>query len=151
MMNVENIYITTTGSYPYKAVYKLGDLGLICKADSTYFDEGDSRYLPKELLNEQDIQLPKADIFSLAMSIYELASGNPLPQNGDEWTRIREGKITLPPAFSQEFTALLEVLFIFSVLVLIFDFSLCWIQILLADLHVSSCLHIHCSSNRSYI
>ena len=36
-------------------------------------EEGDSRYLAKEVLNfESDIDLTKADIFSLAMTAYEM-------------------------------------------------------------------------------
>lgn len=47
-------------------------------------EEGDSRYLAKELLNyHAGMDLTKADIFSLAMSIYEGVSLENLPNNGE--------------------------------------------------------------------
>jgi len=55
----ENIYTTERG------IYKLGDLGLASSiSPRTHEDEGDKRYLSKELLQQQDgCDLFKADIF----------------------------------------------------------------------------------------
>ena len=40
---------------------------------SKEIEEGDSRYLAKELLNlTKDVDLSKSDIFSLALTIYEM-------------------------------------------------------------------------------
>ena len=69
--------------------------------------------MPKELLGEQDSPLPKADIFSLGCSIYELARCIPLPKGGHEWAEMREGKIRLPPSFSPTFVQLIEVYIFF--------------------------------------
>ena len=65
--------------YSHTKKFKLGDLGLSRLAYRTKEEdivEGDSRYMPLELLKdvEDESQLPdltKADIFSLGASIYE--------------------------------------------------------------------------------
>lgn len=92
----ENIYLTNDG------LYKIGDFGLVtlisngergcANLDKDIF-EGDSRYLPLELLQEDYKDLKKADIFSLGLSAYELArpANKPLPRAGDEWHKIRTG------------------------------------------------------------
>jgi hypothetical protein len=55
----DNIYTTERG------IYKLGDLGLAsCQTPRTHEDEGDKRYLSRELLQQHDnCDLFKADIF----------------------------------------------------------------------------------------
>lgn len=63
----ENIYVTPAEQY------KIGDFGMICTADEKSFEEGDSRYMPKDLFCEFP-ELTKADIFSLGCSVYELVS-----------------------------------------------------------------------------
>lgn len=55
--------------------YKLGDFGLSRIAFiSSYedFDEGDARYLAPEILNVHDLEVTKADIFSLGLTLYEI-------------------------------------------------------------------------------
>lgn len=54
---------------------KIADFGLsrAAKMKSKEIEEGDSRYLAKELLNlTKDVDLSKSDIFSLALTIYEM-------------------------------------------------------------------------------
>ena len=56
-------------------ILKIADLGL-CRVTRIKrwgeLDEGDSRYLAKEILNYREgMDLTKADIFSLGMAIYE--------------------------------------------------------------------------------
>lgn len=81
--------------------FKIADLGLARLATKLEGNvpEGDSRYLPLELLNEDPTSavpdLSKSDIFSLGVMIYELISNQPLPMKGIEWTNIRRGKISL--------------------------------------------------------
>jgi serine/threonine protein kinase len=67
-----------------KTIYKLGDFGLInhiIETTGNFSDlsEGDNKYLPPEVLqfeenpsNDKRLLLPKADIFSLGCSVYEL-------------------------------------------------------------------------------
>lgn len=116
----ENIYCVDNGV----KVYKIGDFGLLSNAGiKRDLEEGDCRYLPKELLNEEQISdVTKADIFSLGCSVYELvlifyllefvdkfqAIRKPLPKSGDEWNQIRDGDLPLPPCFSKEFQMILK-------------------------------------------
>ena len=41
-----------------------------------------ARYVPLEVLNEDYSRLGKADMFALGASLYELATGSPLPTGG---------------------------------------------------------------------
>lgn len=84
-------------------VYKIGDFGhTICTEDVRTIEDGDCRYLPKELLRDDYSQLQKADVFSTALTAYEAATKKNLPKNGPEWHRLRDGEFSLPqtPVFS---------------------------------------------------
>lgn len=96
---------TPNGGAPARPVYKLADFGLIANRqartttsdglDASFdIEEGDSRYLPRELLEENfDVALlPRADIFALAMSVWELAVRQPLPRQGALWKDLRDLK-----------------------------------------------------------
>jgi len=101
----ENMYTTQTG------VYKLGDLGLASLASSgTAEDEGDKRYLSREMLQADSCDLYKADIFALGASIYELASEGPLPLEGDAYHALRDGSAPMPPVLSPDAQALLRAM-----------------------------------------
>ncbi|KAF0975717.1 hypothetical protein FDP41_005044 [Naegleria fowleri] len=102
----DNIYISC--AQEDKPRYKIGDLGLAASSLETLQDvmEGDSRYLAKELLGNENgnIDLTKADIFSLGATIYECAIGRSLPTNGAEWHEIRNGNLKdLPMHYSNMF------------------------------------------------
>ncbi len=80
--------------------YKIADLGLSRIAIRRLGEdiiEGDSRYLAPELLNDANIgfmpDLTKADIFSLGATFYELVTMRNLPNNGEEWHEIRNGRL----------------------------------------------------------
>merc|ERR1712168_1748075 len=68
-----------------KAHYKIGDLGHVAAIYGGEMspEEGDCRYMAPEFL-ELEVErnlLPKADIFSLGLTIYEAASLRVLPRN----------------------------------------------------------------------
>ena len=75
------------------------DFGLVSKTStSDEVEEGDSRYMPMELLSFGEHEdLTKSDIFSLGATMYEVCLGRPLPGDGDEWQNIRQGKLQLLP------------------------------------------------------
>jgi len=78
--------------------FKLGDFGLVNKVSNHKdVEEGDSRYMSKELLSGEHADLTKSDIFSLGITLYELClvGGKELPHNGPEWQDLRSGKIPL--------------------------------------------------------
>jgi len=85
-------------------VYKIGDFGhvvMISKKDKindqnqflSEIEDGDPKYIAREILHENHDNLQKADIFSLGASIYEIFMQRDLPPNGEEWTNIRDGKL----------------------------------------------------------
>ncbi|CAM9480020.1 unnamed protein product, partial [Ectocarpus fasciculatus] len=94
--------------------YKLGDFGLVTPVhvrSGTDVVEGDSRYMSKELLNDDHSNLTKCDVFSLGITLYEIISGRPLPPNGEEWHRLRSGKAGMPMGLPAELSkTLLEMM-----------------------------------------
>lgn len=92
-----------------EAVIKVGDLGQCCAADEENVEEGEARYCSRELINGEakDVDLYKADIFSLGASVYELILGRRLLSAGDdsnEWHELRGGVLAphLADNYSQE-------------------------------------------------
>eukprot|EP00049_Salpingoeca_infusionum_P012626 m.232526 g.232526 ORF g.232526 m.232526 type:complete len:636 (+) comp15230_c0_seq1:434-2341(+) len=88
--------------------YKLGDLGLVVQeSDPQDVEEGDCRYLAREVMQENFNHLSKADIFSLGCTMHELATCQELPRNGPEWHRLRDGDPPVSPRYSSLFNELL--------------------------------------------
>ncbi|XP_069044403.1 membrane-associated tyrosine- and threonine-specific cdc2-inhibitory kinase [Lepisosteus oculatus] len=77
---------------------KLGDFGLLLQlgGQGAEAQEGDPRYMAPELLRGH--YSPAADVFSLGLSILELACNMELPQSGEDWQRLRQGH--LPTEFT---------------------------------------------------
>lgn len=91
-------------------VYKLGDFGLATRADGSWpIDEGDRRYCSTELMAGERSALRAADIFSLGLTVWELASHVELPNDGDTYLALRRSKLPPLPGYSQPFQELVQV------------------------------------------
>ncbi|KAJ6654430.1 hypothetical protein lerEdw1_007023 [Lerista edwardsae] len=88
-----NIFLSSSN------VCKLGDFGLMLDLDSGDLNdaqEGDPRYMAPELLRGEYTKA--ADIFSLGITILEIACNLELPNGGEGWQQLRQGY--LPPEFT---------------------------------------------------
>ncbi|KAK7389422.1 hypothetical protein VNO78_24453 [Psophocarpus tetragonolobus] len=100
----ENIYVKN-------GVYKLGDFGCATLLDNSLpIEEGDARYMPLEILNENYGHLDKVDIFSLGVSIFDLITRSRLLESGIQFFSLKEGKLPLVPGVSMQFQNLLKVM-----------------------------------------
>uniref|UniRef100_A0A2K6GC35 Membrane-associated tyrosine- and threonine-specific cdc2-inhibitory kinase n=1 Tax=Propithecus coquereli TaxID=379532 RepID=A0A2K6GC35_PROCO len=94
---------------------KLGDFGLLVELGTTGASdaqEGDPRYMAPELL--QGSYGTASDVFSLGLTILEVACNMELPHGGEGWQQLRQGY--LPPEFTAGLSAELR-----SVLVMMLE------------------------------
>jgi serine/threonine protein kinase len=94
------------------AMCKIGDFGMAGQVGSSEDgQEGDTMYMAPELL-QSGIKHASADIFSLGLSLYELASAVTweLPSEGPRWLELRSGSHVpeLPPSRSKELSCLIQ-------------------------------------------
>ncbi|XP_010522772.1 PREDICTED: wee1-like protein kinase [Tarenaya hassleriana] len=100
----DNIYVKN-------GKYKLGDFGCATRLDKRLpVEEGDARYMPQEILNEDYDHLDKVDIFSLGATVYELIRGSPLAESGNQFLNIRGGKLPLLPGHPVQLQHLLKAM-----------------------------------------
>lgn len=76
---------------------KIGDFGLatLWPAARGIEGEGDRRYIAPEILNGKYDK--PADIFSLGLIMFEIASNVFLPDNGPHWHALRQGNFSAVP------------------------------------------------------
>jgi len=88
----------------FDGVCKLGDFGLMVDLESDDIDkecyEGDSIYLAREVLNSRITK--EATIFSLGLSIFQIATDVYLPSSGQRWHEIRD--LEIDPKFTEHLT-----------------------------------------------
>lgn len=111
-------------------IYKIGDLGHVTSVRNPQVEDGDCRYLSKEAMNGKYNHLIKADMFSLGMTLYEAGGGGPLPKNGTEWHKLRDGFVPDLKGLSRDFNNLIKVSGCRShcgiKFKMVFQFNSCW-------------------------
>lgn len=78
-----------------KLLFKLGDFGLMRRtSDIVDGGEGDCQYMAQEMLqNDGSTEITvKADVFSLGLLLFELATDRKLPSSGSMWQDLRQGR-----------------------------------------------------------
>jgi membrane-associated tyrosine/threonine-specific cdc2-inhibitory kinase len=92
-----NIFIVPNSRFG--AMCKIGDFGMAGDiGTSSDGQEGDTRYMPPELLSSITRQ-PSADIFSLGLTLYEVATEHhvEMPSEGPLWHELRSNAAPLLP------------------------------------------------------
>lgn len=84
----DNILVSADG------LFKIGDLGHATFIKAWDEQEGDAKYLSRDLLESKPST--KADIFSFGIMIYEIKSGEDLPGKGQQWEYLRNGSVPVP-------------------------------------------------------
>ena len=104
-----NIFFVVT---KWGTICKIGDFGLAGDIGSSDDgQEGDTSYMANELLSSS-LKHPGADIFSLGLTLHELAASASwtVPREGDRWHDLRSGPDTLelPTTRTESLVALIQ-------------------------------------------
>jgi serine/threonine protein kinase len=96
------------------AMLKIGDFGMASDVGTSEDgQEGDTSYMAPELLSSEE-RHPSADIFSLGLTLYELASpcSWELPSEGSKWQELRNGSHSpdLPRSRCPELSQLIKTM-----------------------------------------
>jgi serine/threonine protein kinase len=106
-----NIFFVTNARFG--AMCKIGDFGLAGSIGSSGDgQEGDTRYLPPELLASAT-RHTSSDIFSLGLTLYEIATDEQIemPSEGQRWHQLRSsGEPTLPACRGENLQRLLQAM-----------------------------------------
>lgn len=91
--------------------FKLADFGNVMCTNSIWeIIEGDRVYVSGELLAGDHSNIYAADMFSLGITLLELALRSPLPEDGPQYASLRRGEIPpLPVEYSQSLWNLIKV------------------------------------------
>ncbi|KAK6520612.1 hypothetical protein TWF506_000863 [Arthrobotrys conoides] len=87
----------------YDGSLKIADFGMATTypASRSLEREGDREYLAPEVLQKHQYARP-ADIFSLGLTLLEIAANVQLPDNGPSWQRLRAGDLSEIPDLTPE-------------------------------------------------
>ena len=95
----------------FGAMCKIGDFGMAGDV-GTVGEEGDTKYMPPELLSSGK-RLPSSDIFSLGLTLYEVAADHQIemPSEGPRWHDLRVDKAPdLPSHRGSEMVELIKAM-----------------------------------------
>ena len=105
-----NIFLVSHGRLG--AMCKIGDFGVACESGTSEDgQEGDTIYMPPELLSS-GVKHPSVDIFSLGLTLYELAADVSweMPSEGPRWHELRSASHSpeLPSSRTNALSALIR-------------------------------------------
>merc|ERR1712059_159186 len=101
--------------------YKIGDFGHVVSVQGVETghsnpEEGDCRYMAPEFLlmgQQTGARLPKADIFSTGMTVFEVASMMHLPRNSSDsqdYEKMKRGQLPFLPRYTADLNTVMRSL-----------------------------------------
>jgi len=71
----DNVFLDTED--PARCLYKIGDFGMAVTVAQKVWEDGDGKYAAPELMCDDAVPTPAADIYSLGATLFECATGTP--------------------------------------------------------------------------